>query len=104
MFATYKCFVCHPIQLQHIDAHGKHKGVVGYNKNHGTHALNKYVCNEHPNLYKKWGSLKLQIVIKTQSEKQVSKKRKIVPFFQIIALFWQPIILQQIKSNAPPTT
>jgi hypothetical protein len=21
-----QCFVCHPIQLEHIDAHGKHKG------------------------------------------------------------------------------
>jgi len=73
--------------LQHIDAHGKHKGVVGYNKNHGTNALKKHVCNEHPNLYKKWGLFKLQIVIKTQSEKQISKKQKFVPFFQIITFF-----------------
>jgi hypothetical protein len=50
--------------LQHIDAHGKHKGVMGYNKNHGTNALKKHVCNEHPNLYKNWGLFMLQMVIK----------------------------------------
>jgi hypothetical protein len=41
--------------LQHIDAHGKHKGVVGYNKNHGTNALNYYFSNEHSNFIQEMG-------------------------------------------------
>jgi hypothetical protein len=40
--------------LEPIDAHGKHKGLMNYNKNHGTSALKKHVCHEHPNMYKKW--------------------------------------------------
>jgi hypothetical protein len=48
------CFVCHPTQLKFFDVQGKHKGLVN-NKNHGTNALKKHTCYEHPNLYKKWG-------------------------------------------------
>jgi hypothetical protein len=46
--------------------------MVGYNKNHNTHALKKHACHEHPNLYKKWGMFMLQMVIETQSEEQIS--------------------------------
>ncbi len=49
-----QCIVCHLTQLEPIDAHGKHKGLMNYNKNHGTSALKKHVCHEHPNMYKKW--------------------------------------------------
>jgi hypothetical protein len=48
------CFLCHPTQLELLDAEGKHKGLVSYNKNHGTSILKKHACHEHPNLYKKW--------------------------------------------------
>ncbi len=81
------CFVCHPIQLELLDAHGKHKRLVSYNKNHGVSTLKKYACHEHLDLYKKWGFFLLQKVIKTQSEKRGSKKKKIVPPFQIIKFF-----------------
>ncbi len=80
-------FVCHFIQLEPIDAHGNHKGLMNYNKNHGTNALKKHACHEHPNLYKKWGLFLLQKVTKTQSEKQRTKKKKIVPPFQMINVF-----------------
>jgi hypothetical protein len=56
---------------------------MSYNKNHGTSTVKKIYCHEHPYLYKKWGLFLLQRVTKTQSEKQGSKKRKIVPLSQI---------------------
>jgi hypothetical protein len=42
-----RCFVCHPTQLELLDAQRKHKGLVSYNKNHDTSALKKHVCHEH---------------------------------------------------------
>jgi hypothetical protein len=48
------CFLCDPTQLELLDVKGKHKGLVSYNKNHGTSTLKKHACHEHPNLYKKW--------------------------------------------------
>jgi hypothetical protein len=47
------CFVCHPNQLEPLDALGKHKRQVSYNKNQGISALKKHACHEHPYLYKK---------------------------------------------------
>jgi hypothetical protein len=73
--------------LEPIDAHGKHKGLMNYNKNHCTSALKKHSCHEHPNMYKKWGLFLLQKVAKTQSEKQGTKKRKIVLASQITNIF-----------------
>jgi len=46
------CFVCHPNQLEPLDALGKHKRQVSYNKNQGISALKKHACHEHPYLYK----------------------------------------------------
>jgi hypothetical protein len=60
---------------------------VCYNKNHGTSALRKHACHEYPNLCKKCGLLLLQRVVETQSAKQGTKKRKIVPPFQITNFF-----------------
>jgi hypothetical protein len=48
--------------------------------------LKKHVYREHPNL-QEMGIFFLQRVTKTQSEKQATKKRKIVPPFQIINFF-----------------
>ncbi len=74
-----QCFVCHLTQLEPIDAYAKHKGLMNYNKKHS--------CYEHPNLYKKWGLFLLQKVAETQSEKQGTKKRKLVPPSQITNFF-----------------
>jgi len=63
------CFVCHPTQLELLDAQGKHKGLVSYNKNHDISVLKKHACHEHLVLYKKWGLFLLQRIIETQSEK-----------------------------------
>jgi len=63
------CFVCHPTQLELLDAQGKHKGFVNYNKNHDISVLKKHACHDHLDLYKKWGLFLLQRVIETQSEK-----------------------------------
>jgi hypothetical protein len=41
------CFVCHPTQLELLDAQIEHKGLVSYNKNHDTYALKKYACHEY---------------------------------------------------------
>ncbi len=43
----------------------------------------------------------LQMVIKTQSEKQVSKKRKIIPFFQIITFFCSQLPYNESNSMHP---
>jgi hypothetical protein len=63
------------------------KGLMNYNKNHGTSAFKKHVCHEHPNLYKKWGLFLLHKVVETQSEKQGTKKRKNFPPSQITIFF-----------------
>jgi hypothetical protein len=82
------CFVCHPTQLEFLDAQRGHKGLVSYNKNHDTNALKKYACHEYNfRVVQKWGLFLLQRVKETQSEKQGSKKRKIVPPSQITYLF-----------------
>ncbi len=60
------CFAYHLTQLELLDAQGKHKGLVSYNKNHGICVLKKHACLEHPeNSYKKWGLFLLQRVIET---------------------------------------
>jgi hypothetical protein len=43
----------------------------------------------------------LQMVIKTPKWKTSFEEAKNYPPFSNHSLFWQPIILQQIKSNAP---
>ncbi len=60
---------------------------MSYNKNHGTSVLRKHACHEYPYLYKKCGLFLLQRVVKTQSEKQGTNKRKIVPLSQITNFF-----------------
>jgi hypothetical protein len=68
--------------LELLDVHGKHKGLVNYNKNHDISTLKKHACHEHLYLYKNWGLFILQRVIEAQSEKCGSKKTKLVPPFQ----------------------
>jgi hypothetical protein len=45
-----------PYRLEN-EAQRKHKGLVNYNKNHGTSILLKNVYREHLDFYKKWGVL-----------------------------------------------
>jgi hypothetical protein len=84
--------------LELLDVQGKHKGLVNYNKKNDINTLKKHACHEHLDLYKKWGLFFLQRVIKTQSEKCGSKKRKIVLPFQNTIFFCQLTTLPQIKS------
>jgi len=60
---------------------------VSYSKNHGTSALRKHAFHEYPDLYKKCRLFLLQKVVGTQNEKQGTKKKKIVPPFQITNYF-----------------
>ncbi len=60
---------------------------MSYNENHGTSALRKHACHEYLDLYKKCGLFLLQRVVENQSEKQGTKKRKIVPLSQITNFF-----------------
>jgi hypothetical protein len=53
------CLVCYPIQLEHIDAQGKHKGLYELQQEPQHKCLKKLACHEHPNLFLKWGFLLL---------------------------------------------
>jgi hypothetical protein len=89
--------------LELLDVQGKHKGLVNYNKKNDINTLKKHACHEHLDLYKKWGLFFLQRVIKTQSEKCGSKKRKIVLPFQntIFFLSTNNLTTNQILYNKP---
>jgi hypothetical protein len=52
------CVVCHPVPLKHdimILMWGKSKGLMSYNKKHGTSVLKKFVSREQLDQYKKVG-------------------------------------------------
>jgi hypothetical protein len=91
------CFVYHPTQLKLLDAQGKHKGLVSYNKNHSTSILKKHACHEYQDLYKKWGLFLLKRVIETKVKNRGQIRGKLSPFSNH-RLFWQPTTLTQIRS------
>jgi hypothetical protein len=51
---------------------GSIKGLLNYNKNHGTSSLKKHVFNEHLEVYKRWGLFLLQTMVETVNERQVT--------------------------------
>jgi hypothetical protein len=77
--------------LELLDAQGKHKGLVNYNNNHGTSALKKHACHEHPNLYKKKGIVFAVEGYKNPKRKTWVIKRENCPPFSNRKLFWQPM-------------
>jgi hypothetical protein len=49
--------------------------------------LKKHVTHEQSKQYRKWGLFLLEKVSKTKSDKQVAKKKKIVPPFKFTKFF-----------------
>jgi hypothetical protein len=67
---------------------GKHKGLVNYNRNHGTSALKEHICHEHLDTYKKWGLFFWGKVVDFRSLKKCTKKKKINSSFSNHKFFW----------------
>jgi hypothetical protein len=53
---------------------GSIKGLLNYNKNHGTRLLKKHVFNEHLEM-DRWGLFLLQTMAKIVNERQVTNKK-----------------------------
>jgi len=62
---------------------GKNKGLLNYNNQHGMSSMKNTLLMNIFELCRRWGLFLLQTMAKT-NEKQVAKKRRVVPPFQII--------------------
>jgi len=88
--------VCHynPIDVSAINvSHGKIKGFLSYNKDHGTSFLKKYVSHEHVEKCKRWDLFLVQRTQGDRPQRKTTKKRKNILPSLIIEFFWHPTTL-----------
>ncbi|KAG0556897.1 hypothetical protein KC19_11G087000 [Ceratodon purpureus] len=89
-----RCAICHPAQQEHRpnSATRVRKGVVTYNKQHGTTSMKKHVAQEHGDIFTKYKATRKPNVL-TRSEGQQPRRMKKDP---------SPLLLTDFMSNPSP--
>jgi hypothetical protein len=75
-----RCILCHynPIDVNAINvSHGKNKGLLNYNKNHGTSFLEKHVFHEHVEECSRWDLFLVQKLKEMDLNEKQQRKGKI---------------------------
>nr|XP_024359895.1 uncharacterized protein LOC112274515 isoform X1 [Physcomitrium patens] len=81
-----RCAICHPAQQEHRpnSATRVRKGVVTYNKQHGTTSMKKHVAQEHGDIFTKYKATRMSNAT-TRAEFQHSRRMKNDPLPSIIS-------------------
>jgi hypothetical protein len=56
---------------------GSIKGLLNYNKDHGTRSLKKYASTKHFKVYRRWELFLLQTMAEIVNEKQLTNLKKL---------------------------
>nr|XP_024402695.1 uncharacterized protein LOC112295398 isoform X2 [Physcomitrium patens] len=83
-----RCAICHPAQQEHRpnSATRVRKGVVTYNKQHGTTSMKKHVAQEHGDIFTKYKATRKPSVM-TRAEGQHSRRMKKDPSPSVLSDF-----------------